>query len=72
MINEHDIQDWEIIAIPVKLNKLTEGDFFSVLGDNRVFNLLCVANQITFAETEEIFNSFALPNFMEVFQCKLK
>lgn len=72
MINEHDIKDWEIFAIPVKLNKLTEGDFFSVLGDNRVFKVLCVANQITFAETEEIFNSFALPNFMEVFQCKLK
>jgi hypothetical protein len=72
MINEHDIKDWEIFSIPVKLNKLTAGDFFSVLGDNRVFKVLCVANQITFAETEEIFNSFALPNFMEVFQCKLK
>lgn len=67
MLSEIDIKDWEMITTPLKLKELKEGDLFSVLGDNKVFKLMCVANNIAFAETSDIFNAFALPNFMEVF-----
>jgi hypothetical protein len=72
MLNEHDIKDWEMISVPLKLKELKEGDIFSVFGDNKVFKVMCKANQIVFAETKEIFNAFALPNFMEVFPWVLK
>ena len=72
MLNEHDIKDWEMISVPLKLKELKEGDIFSVFGDNKVFKVMCKANQIVFAETQEIFNAFALPNFMEVFPWVLK
>lgn len=69
MLNEHDINDWQMLTTPLKLKELKEGDMFSFLGDNnnRIFKVMCKANHIVFAETAEIFNAFALPNFMEVF-----
>lgn len=67
MLNEHDIKDWTMLTKPLKLKELKEGDVFSVLGDNKLFKVMCKANEIVFAETAEIFNAFALPNFMEVF-----
>ena len=68
MLSEVDLQDWEMITTPLKLDKLKEGDIFSVLGDNKLFKVMCKANEIVFAETAEIFNAFALPNFMEVYR----
>ena len=56
-----------MLTTPLKLKELKEGDIFSVLGDNKIFKLMHIANNIAFAETQEIFNSFALPTFMEVF-----
>lgn len=67
MLSEIDIKDWEMLSVPLKLQELKEGDVFSVLGDNKIFKVMCKANQIVFAETAELFNAFALPNFMEVF-----
>jgi hypothetical protein len=69
MLNEHDINDWEMITTPLKLEQLKEGEMFSFFGDdnNRIFKVMCKANQIVFAETAEIFNAFALPDFMEVY-----
>lgn len=67
MLNEYDIKDWQMLTTPLKLKNLNEGDMFSVFGDNKVFKLMHVANNIAFAETSEIFNAFALPAFMEVF-----
>jgi hypothetical protein len=69
MLNEHDINDWEMITTPLKLEQLKEGEMFSFFGDdnNRLFKVMCKANQIVFAETSEIFNAFALPDFMEVY-----
>lgn len=67
MLSEIDIKDWEMLSVPLKLQELKEGDVFSVLGDNKIFKVMCKANQIVFAETAEAFNAFALPNFMEVF-----
>jgi len=69
MLNEHDINDWQMITEPLKLKELKEGEMFSFFGDNnnRIFKVMCKANQIVFAETAEIFNAFALPDFMEVF-----
>lgn len=72
MLNEHDISDWQMLTTPLKLKELKEGDLFSVLGDNKVFKIMCVANNIAFAETADIFNAFALPNFMEVFPWVIK
>lgn len=69
MLNEHDIKDWEMLTTPLKLKELKEGQTFSLFGDcnNRIFKVMCKANQIVFAETAEIFNAFALPDFMEVY-----
>lgn len=69
MISDTDIKDWEMLTVPLKLKELKEGEMFSFFGDNnnRIFKVMCKANQIVFAETVEIFNSFALPDFMEVF-----
>lgn len=67
MLNEHDIKDWQMLTTPLKLEELREGAMFSVLGDNKVFKLIQVANNIAFAETSEIFNAFALPAFMQVY-----
>lgn len=67
MINEFDINDWQMLTTPLKLNQLKEGDLFSVLGDSKIFKIMCVANNIAFVETADIFNAFTLPNFMEVF-----
>lgn len=69
MISDTDINDWQMLTTPLKLKELKEGDMFSFLGDNnnRIFKVMCKANHIVFAETAEIFNAFALPNFMEVF-----
>ena len=67
MLNEHDINDWEMITTPLKLKELKEGALFSVFGDDKMFKLMCVANDIVFAETAMHFNAFALPAFMEVY-----
>jgi hypothetical protein len=72
MLSEVDIKDWEMITEPLKLEKLKEGDVFSVLGDNKMLKLLQVLNNVVFAEvkdyaTEEIRKVFILPTFMEVF-----
>ncbi len=67
MISDTDIKDWQMLTTPLKLDKLKEGDLFSVFGDNKIFKIMCVANNITFAETSEIFNAFALPAFMQVY-----
>jgi hypothetical protein len=67
MLNEHDINDWEMLTTPLKLQELKEGDVFSVFGNNKMFKVMCKANEIVFAETAEIFNAFALPRFMEVY-----
>jgi hypothetical protein len=72
MISNVDIQDWQMLTVPLKLQTLKEGDLFSVLGSDKIFKLMCVANEIAFAENAEIFNAFALPRFMEVFQWKPK
>jgi hypothetical protein len=68
MINEIDIKDWQMLTTPLKLQELKEGDFFSVSGSDKVFKLIAVANEIVFAETADIFNAFALPRFMDVFE----
>lgn len=67
MISDTDLKDWQMLTTPLKLQELKEGAMFSVLGDNKVFKLMCVANNIAFAETSEIFNAFALPTFMHVY-----
>jgi hypothetical protein len=72
MLSEVDIKDWEMITEPLKLEKLKEGDVFSVLGDNKMLKLLQVLNNVVFAEVkdyavEEIRKVFILPTFMEVF-----
>jgi hypothetical protein len=68
MITEVDISDWQMLTTPLKLEKLTEGALFSVPGSEKVFKLMCVANDIAFAETAEVFYAFALPTFMDVFE----
>lgn len=67
MISEIDVTDWQMLTTPLKLEKLTEGALFSVPGSEKVFKLMCVANEIAFAETAEVFYAFALPRFMEVY-----
>lgn len=72
MISNVDIKDWVMLTEPLTLDQLKDGDFFSVFGDNKVFKLIASANQIAFAETDDIFNAFALPAFMKVFVWKQK
>lgn len=72
MINEVDVKDWQMLTTPLKLEKLKEGALFSVPGSEKVFKLIAVANDIAFAETAEVFNAFALPRFMEVFEWNKK
>lgn len=72
MLSDVDIKDWEMITEPLKLEKLKEGDVFSVFGDNKMLKLLQVLNNIVFAEVkdyaaEEIRKVFILPTFMEVY-----
>lgn len=68
MLNEHDLKDWQMLTTPLKLKELKEGEFFSFHEDNKIFKVMCKANQIVFAETAEIFNAFALPDFMKVYK----
>ena len=72
MISNVDLKDWIMLTQPLKLKNLKDGEMFSVFGDNKMFKLLHKTNEIAFAETREIFNSFALPSFMEVYPWVLK
>jgi hypothetical protein len=67
MLNEYDINDWIMLTEPLKLEKLKEGDMFSVFGDNRMYKIHYVLNEIAYAETREIWNSLVFPRAMEVF-----
>jgi hypothetical protein len=67
MISNIDIKDWQMLTTPLKLEKLKEGELFSVAGSDKVFKLMCIAQDIAFAETAEVFYAFALPRFMEVY-----
>ena len=71
MLNEVDLKEWEMINEPLKLEKLKEGDVFSVLGDNKMLKLLQVVNNVIFAEIKDCLDSsrkvFILPTFMEVY-----
>jgi hypothetical protein len=71
MLSEVDIKDWEMITEPLKLEKLKEGDVFSVLGDNKMLKLLQVLNNVIFAEIKDCVDEsrkvFILPTFMEVY-----
>lgn len=68
MLNEHDIKDWIMLTEPLKLEKLKEGDVFSVFGDNRMYKIHYVLNEIAYAETREIWNSLVFPRAMNVFK----
>lgn len=72
MLSEIDIKDWQMLTTPLKLQELKEGELFSVLGDNKLFKLLHAVNDIAIVETAEIFYSFTLPRFMEVFKWQKK
>lgn len=67
MISEVDLQDWEMITTPVKLDKLKEGDMFSLFGDNRMYKVQHVLLDIAYAETKEFWTSLVFPRAMEVF-----
>jgi hypothetical protein len=67
MISEVDLQDWEMITTPVKLDKLKEGDMFSLFGDNRIYKVQHVLLDIAYAETKEFWTSLVFPRSMEVF-----
>jgi hypothetical protein len=67
MLNEHDINDWQMLSTPLKLEQLKEGDMFSVFGDNRMYKIHYVLNEIAYAETREIWNALVFPRAMEVF-----
>jgi hypothetical protein len=72
MISEIDVKDWQMLSEPLKLKALKEGELFSVAGSNKLFKLVAIANEIIFAETVEVFHTFALPSFMDVFKWQLK
>lgn len=67
MLNEHDINDWQMLTTPLKLEQLKEGDFFSVFGDKRMYKIHYVLNEIAYAETREIWSALVFPRAMEVF-----
>lgn len=67
MISDIDINDWQMLTTPLKLEKLKEGDMFSVFGDSRMYKIHYVLNEIAYAETREIWNSLVFPRAMEVF-----
>lgn len=68
MLNEHDIKDWEMLTEPLKLEKLKEGDIFSLFGDNRMYKLQHVLTDIVYAETAEIWNALVFPRTLNVFK----
>ena len=68
MLNEHDIKDWVMLTEPLKLKELTEGDIFSVFGDERMYKLQHVLLDIAYAETSEIWNALVFPRTMNVFK----
>ena len=67
MINEHDLTDWQMLTTPLKLQKLKEGELFSLLGDNRIYKVQHVLMDIVYAETKEIWNALVFPRELEVF-----
>jgi hypothetical protein len=67
MISDIDINDWQMLTTPLKLEKLKEGDMFSVFGDSRMYKIHYVLNEIAYAETREIWNSLVFPRAMEVY-----
>ena len=67
MISDIDINDWQMLSTPLKLEQLKEGDMFSVFGDNRMYKIHYVLNEIAYAETREIWSALVFPRAMEVF-----
>lgn len=67
MISEHDVNDWQMLTTPLKLQKLKEGELFSLLGDNRIYKVQHVLMDIVYAETKEIWNALVFPRALEVF-----
>ena len=67
MLSEVDLTGWEMITTPLKLDKLKEGDMFSLFGDNRMYKVQHVLLDIAYAETEEFWTSLVFPRAMEVF-----
>jgi hypothetical protein len=71
MISNVDLSDWQMLTTPLKLEKLKEGDVFSVLGDNKMLKLLQVLNNVVFAEIKDCVDEsrkvFILPTFMGVY-----
>lgn len=68
MISEIDVNDWQMLTEPLKLKELKEGDFFSVLGWDKMLEVQHVLTDIVYAETTEIWNALVLPRTMEVFK----
>jgi len=61
MLSEVDLHDWEMITTPLKLDKLKEGDMFSLFGDNRMYKVQHVLLDIANAETKEFWTSLVFP-----------
>lgn len=68
MISDIDINDWQMLTTPLKLEKLKEGDIFSVFGDSRMYKLQAVLVDIVYAETPEIWSALVFPRTLEVFK----
>lgn len=70
MINETDINDWEMLTVPLKLDTLKKGDVFTVLNDDKVLKYITAINDIIVAvivdANNEVCKDVILPNFMKV------
>lgn len=70
MLNAHDIEDWEMLTIPLTLNKLKKGDVFTALNDPQIMKHSTVIKDMVLAEVfnfnNEVCRHAMLPNYMKV------
>lgn len=70
MINEFDINDWEMLTEPLTLDDLNKSDLFSIHGSDVIFEYMVSVNDGIMAMTKTNNSPFVFPKFTQVFPWK--
>jgi hypothetical protein len=70
MINEFDINDWQMLTEPLVLDELKKFDLFSIYGSDEIFQYMASVHDGVMAMTKTDRSPFVFPKFMQVFPWK--
>jgi hypothetical protein len=70
MINEFDINDWQMLTEPLLLDELKKHDRFSIHGSDAIFEYMVSVNDGVMAMTTSNQSPFVFPKFMQVYPWK--